>query len=60
LNKKTATDYGVLLPDGAGCHGDRAAFVIDKHGVVPYSEQTSTPKDLPNFAAIQATLAKLQ
>ena len=61
LNKKTAADYGVLLPDllGFGSTSARAAFVVDKHGVVQYSEQTATPKDLPNFAAIQATLAKL-
>jgi peroxiredoxin len=38
----------------------RAAFVIDKHGVVKYSEQTPTPKDLPNFEAIKAALAKLR
>ncbi len=38
----------------------RAAFVIDKDGVVKYSEQTPTPKDLPNFDAIKETLAKLQ
>jgi peroxiredoxin len=38
----------------------RAVFVIDKAGVVQYSEQTPTPKDLPNFEAIKATLAKLK
>jgi len=38
----------------------RAAFVIDKIGVVRYSEQTPTPKDLPNFKAIQETLATLR
>ena len=61
LNKKTAADYGVLLPDllGFGSTSARAAFVVDKHGVVQYSEQTPTPKDLPNFAAVKATLAKL-
>jgi peroxiredoxin len=61
LNKKTAADYGVLLPDllGFGSTSARAAFVVDKQGVVQYSEQTATPKDLPNFAAIKATLAKL-
>ncbi len=62
LNKKTTTDYGVLLPDlmGFGSTAARAAFVIDKNGVVQYSEQTPTPKDLPNFNAIKDTLAKLQ
>ena len=62
LNKKTAADYGVLLPDlkGFGSVSARAAFVIDKNGVVQYSEQTPTPGDLPNFNAIKETLAKLQ
>jgi peroxiredoxin len=38
----------------------RAAFVIDKNGIVQYSEQTPTPKELPNFKAIQETLSKLK
>jgi len=44
---------------GVGDTSARAAFVIDKNGVVQYSEQTPTPKDLPNFEAIKAVLAKL-
>ena len=62
LNKKTAADYGVLLDDllGFGATSARAAFVVDKDGVVQYSEQTPTPKDLPNFDAIKETLQGLQ
>ena len=62
LNKKAAEDYGVLLPDliGLGAVSARAAFVIDKNGVVQYSEQTPTPKDLPNFNAVRDTLAKIK
>src|SRR6476661_3050470 len=39
LNKKTAEAYGTLLPDlaGLGAVSARAAFVIDKAGVVQYS-----------------------
>ena len=61
LNKTTAADYGVLLPDliGLGSVSARAAFVIDKAGVIQYSEQTPTPKELPNFEAIKAVLATL-
>lgn len=61
LNKQTAAAYGVLLPDllGFGSTAARAAFVVDKQGVVRYSEQTPTPKDLPNFEAIKATLQGL-
>src|SRR5947207_12308814 len=62
LNKKVSEAYGTLLPDllGMGSVSARAAFVIDRNGAVQYSEQTPTPKDLPNFNAIQETLAKLK
>src|SRR5436190_4161353 len=62
LNKKTAEAYGTLLPDliGLGAVSARAAFVVDKHGVIQYSEQTPTPKELPNFHAIKQTLEKLK
>ncbi len=62
LNKTVAKAYGVLLDDllGFGSTAARAAFVIDKNGVVQYSEQTPTPKDLPNFEAIKATLQRLK
>lgn len=59
LNKETTKAYGVLFPGLAGI-GDtsaRAAFVIGSDGVIKYSEQTPTPKDLPNFAAVKAALA---
>jgi peroxiredoxin len=62
LNKKTAADYGVLLPDllGLGSVSARAAFVVDKKGIIQYSEQTPTPKELPNFKAVKEVLAKLK
>lgn len=62
LNKSTSQAYGVLLDDlmGFGSTSARAAFVVDKNGVVQYSEQTATPKDLPDFDAIKETLSKLQ
>jgi peroxiredoxin len=61
LNKATTKAYDVVFPmlAGVGDTSARAAFVIDKNGVVQYAEQTPTPKDLPNFAAIKETLAKL-
>jgi len=62
LNKTTAKAYDVLFPmlAGVGDTAARAAFVIDKNGVVQYSEQTPTPKDLPNFDAVKAALANLK
>jgi peroxiredoxin len=61
LNKNVTKAYDVLFPNLAdiGDTSARAAFVIDKHGVVQYAEKTATPKDLPNFAKIKETLAKL-
>ena len=62
LNKAVIKQYDVVFPllAGVGDTAARAAFVIDKNGVVQYSEQTPTPKDLPNFEAIKSTLAKLK
>jgi len=62
LNKTVTKAYDVLLPGllGIGDFAARAAFVIDRQGVVQYSEQTPTPKDLPNFNAVRETLAKLK
>jgi len=62
LNKEVIKQYDVVFPmlAGVGDTAARAAFVIDKHGVVQYSERTPTPKDLPNFDAIKAALAKLK
>ena len=62
LNKAVTKAYDVVFPmlAGVGDTSARAAFVIDKAGVVQYSEQTPTPKDLPNFEAVKACLAKLK
>ena len=61
MNKETARAYGTLLPDliGLGPVSARAAFVIDKEGVIRYSEQTPSPKELPNFHVIKQTLEGL-
>ena len=60
LNKVTTKAYDVLFPmlAGVGDTSARAAFVVGKDGVIKYAEQTATPKDLPNFAAVKAALAK--
>ena len=61
LNKKVIKKYDVVFPmlAGVGDTAARAAFVIDKKGIVQYSEQTPTPKDLPNFNRVKETLSKL-
>jgi glutaredoxin-dependent peroxiredoxin len=60
LNKTVIKAYDVVFPmlAGVGDTAARAAFIIGKDGVIKYAEQTPTPKDLPNFAAIKAALAK--
>jgi len=62
LNKDVIKKYDVVFPNlvGIGDTAARAAFVIDKNGVIQYSEQTPTPKDLPNFNRVKETLAKLR
>ena len=61
LNKEVIKNYNVVFPmlAGIGDTAARAAFVIDKSGIVQYSEQTPSPKELPNFNEVKATLAKL-
>jgi len=61
LNKEVIKKYDVVFPmlAGIGDTAARAAFVIEKNGVVQYAEQTPTPKELPNFAKVRETLAKL-
>ena len=61
LNKSVTRDYDVVFPGLAGI-GDtsaRAAFVVDAAGMIVYSEQTPTPKDLPDFSKIEAALRVL-
>jgi glutaredoxin-dependent peroxiredoxin len=62
LNKEVIKKYDVVFPmlAGVGDTAARAAIVIDKNGIVQYSERTPTPKDLPNFNAVKDTLAKLK
>ena len=62
LNKEVIKKYDVVFPMlvGIGDTAARAAFIIDKNGVVQYSEQTPTPKDLPNFDKVRETLSRLK
>ena len=62
LNKTVTKAYDVVFPGiaGIGDSAARAAFVIDKNGTIVYAEQTPSPKDLPNFEAVKAALAKLK
>jgi peroxiredoxin len=61
LNKEITKAYDVVFPGLAGI-GDtsaRAAFVIGKDGLIVYSEQTPSPKELPSFDKIEEVLKSL-
>lgn len=64
FNKSASADFDVLYEVFPAFEmqgvSKRAAFVIDKSGIVQYSEVCPTPGDLPNFTAIHETLALLQ
>jgi peroxiredoxin len=62
FNKTTIRDYGLVIEDFAfGMKGvsKRAAFLIDKEGMVRYAEVTPTPADQPNYQAILEALVRL-
>jgi peroxiredoxin len=62
FNKEVSAAYGSLYDsfvfDMKGV-SKRSAFVIDKNGMVQYAEVLETATDLPDFTAIQKTLADL-
>jgi len=63
FNKTASKDYGVLYDIFPALEMEgvskRAAFIIDKDGVIQYAEICPTPPDLPDFAAINSTLEGL-
>jgi peroxiredoxin len=62
FNKEAMTAYGskydnwIMNLQGVA---KRSAFVIDGNGVIQYAEVLESAGDLPNFAAINETLASL-
>lgn len=57
LNKTVTKAYDVVFPmAGIGDTAARAAFVVGRDGTIKYAEQTPTPKEMPNFAAVKAAL----
>jgi glutaredoxin-dependent peroxiredoxin len=60
LNKQASKAYGTLLDDllGLGSVSTRAAFVVDKQGVVQYAEVLQDVRQLPNFDGVKAALQK--
>lgn len=62
FNKEVSKEYGSFYDhfvfDMKGV-SKRSAFVIDKEGIVRYAQVLENAGDIPDFQAIQATLASL-
>lgn len=62
FNKSASQAYGALYENfvfGMKGVSKRAAFVIDKEGVVRYAEVLDNAGNLPNFEAVKETLSGL-
>ena len=71
LNFSLLSDFNKEVSEAYGCLYDtfsyemkgvskRAAFIIDKSGIVRYAEVLERATDLPNFEVIQKTLQSLK
>jgi glutaredoxin-dependent peroxiredoxin len=62
FNKEVSAAYGALyenwILDMKGV-SKRAAFIIDREGIIRYAQVLENVKDIPDFAAIRETLAGL-
>lgn len=64
FNKEVCAKYGTLYPDGGfvlGMNGvsKRAAFIVDKEGLIKYAEVLEDAGQLPNFEKIKEVLKSL-
>ncbi len=63
FNKTVSRDFGVLYDIFPAFEmqgvSKRAAFIIDKNGLIQYAEVCALPDDLPDFVAIQSKLGSL-
>ncbi|MBS1590728.1 MAG: peroxiredoxin [Bacteroidetes bacterium] len=63
FNKEASEAYGTSYEAFIGWMkgvSKRSAFVVDKNGIIQYAEVLENVGELPNFQAIEATLAKLK
>ena len=64
FNKEVSKGYDSLYEEFPAFQmkgvSKRSAFVVDKEGVIRYSEVCASPGDLPNFEAIKETLSKIK
>lgn len=63
FNKEVATAYGSIYQDfvlGMKGVAKRSAFVVDREGIIRYKEVLESAGNIPDFGAVQATLAELK
>ena len=61
-DKKVIEAYDMVFPQfllGMTNVAKRGVFLIDKEGILKYSEVTASPADMPNLAKLRETLAEL-
>jgi glutaredoxin-dependent peroxiredoxin len=62
VTKAYDVSYESFAPDRnlpMGGVAKRSAFIIDRNGIIQYSESSDNPRQLPNFDAIKAKLSEL-
>ena len=63
FNKEAITAYGNLCENWTSMNlkgvAKRSAFVVDANGIIQYAEVLENAGDMPNFAAINETIASL-
>jgi peroxiredoxin len=62
FNREAGAAYGVVAEDFFGLKGvhNRAAFVVDRDGLIAFSWMSENPNVLPPFARIKDTLRALR
>lgn len=63
FNKEASIAYDCLYPSFGDLEmigvSKRSAFIIDKNGIIQYSEVLESARDMPDFSAIDGKLAEL-
>ena len=61
FNREVSSSYGALYDDLMGLKGvsKRAAFVIDRAGIVRHAQVLEKASDLPDFAAVRSVLSDI-
>jgi len=61
FNKEAIRRYGIYLADFVGFKGvaKRSVFVVDKHGIVRYSQILDSPGHEPDYAKLNEAVAEL-